>query len=154
MEGKRAYHFMILAKLLAQRTDDPRTGVGAIIINKEKEIVGLGWNGFPRKVRNGEFARASRHDGEPDKKYPYIIHAEQNALMMRNTKNIDGGTLFVTKTPCDECTAFLEMQKIRTVALGEEFIGEAEMQDISYKNFPDGVKSGKFACFCLKKEQE
>ena len=50
-EGKQAYHFMILAKFLAERTDqdDPKTGVGAVIINTKKDIVGLGWNGFPKK---------------------------------------------------------------------------------------------------------
>ena len=152
---KQAYHFMILAKFLAERTDDPRTGVGAVIIDKNMEIVGLGWNGFPRKARYGEFSRASYTDTKvQDKKYPYIIYAEQNALMMRNTQNIDGGTLFMTKTPSDESTALLKMQGIKTVVLGEEFIEEAEMKGISYKKFPDGVKKGKFVCFCLKKKQE
>lgn len=146
---------MILAKFLAERTDDPRTGVGAVIIDKNMEIVGLGWNGFPRKARYGEFSRASYSDTKvQDKKYPYIIYAEQNALMIRNTQNVDGGTLLMTKTPSDESTALLKMQGIKTVVLGEEFIEEAEMNGISYKKFPDGVKKGKFVCFCLKKKQE
>ena len=154
-EHKQAHHFMILAKFLAERTDDPRTGVGAVIINKKKEIVGLGWNGFPKKARYGEFARASHKDeGVPDKKYPYVIYAEENALMMRNTKNIEDGTLFVTNTPSDECTSLLEMQGIKTVVLGQEFIEEGQKQGISYTKFPDRVKKGKFACFLLKKEQE
>lgn len=112
------------------------------------EIVGLGWNGFPRKARYGEFARVQ------DKKNPYIIYAEQSALMMRNTKNIEEGTLFTTETPSDESTALFKMQGIKTVVLGEESIEEAEIQGISYEKFSDGVKSGKFICFCLKKEQE
>ena len=152
-KDKQAYHFMILAKFLAERTDDPRTEVGAVIIDKNMEIVGLGWNGFPRKVRYGEFARASREDdGEPDNKYPYIIYAEQNALMMGNTKIIDGGTLFMTKTPSDESTALFMMQGIKTVVLGEESIEEAEMQGINHEKFSDGVKNGKFICFCLKRQ--
>ncbi|KAK2565067.1 Cytidine and dCMP deaminase domain-containing protein 1 [Acropora cervicornis] len=104
-EGEQAYHLIILAKFLAERTDDPKTGVGAVILSEKKEIVGLGWNGFPKKARYGEFARASHRDkGAEDSKYPYVIHAEQNALMLRNTKNIENATLFVTKTPCDDCT--------------------------------------------------
>ena len=148
---KQAYHFMILAKFLAERTDDPRTELGAAIIDKSMEIVGLGWNGFPRKARYGEFARASRkNEGEPDNKYPY--DAEQNALMMRNTKIIDGGTLFMTKTPSDESTALFMMQGIKTVVLGEESIEEAEMKGINHEKFSDGVKNGKFICFCLKRQ--
>ena len=146
-ERKQAYHFVILAKFLAEWTDDPTTGVGAVIINKTKDIVGLGWNGFPKKALYGEFARASDKDkGVQDKKYPYVIHAEQNALMIRNTKNIEGGTLVVTKTPCDECNALLEMQGIKTVVLSKE-LEEGEKQGISYTKFPEGVKSGKFICF-------
>ena len=150
-EGEQANHFITLAKFLAQRTDDPKTGVGAVIINKKKEVVGLGWNGFPKKARYGEFARASHKDEEvEDRKYPYIIHAEQNALMMRNTKNIEGGTLFVTKTPCDECTPLLEMQGIKTVVLSQDFVEEVK-QGISYKKFPDRVEKGKFSCFFMKR---
>ena len=58
-QRKQANHLMTLAKFLAMRTDDPTTGVGAIITNEKMEIVGLGWNGFPKKARYGEFARAS-----------------------------------------------------------------------------------------------
>ena len=149
--SKQANHLMTLAKILAMRTDDPTTGVGAVIVNEKMEIVGLGWNGFPKKARYGEFARASHKDeGVQDKKYPYIIHAEQNALMMRNTKNVEGGTLFVTKTPCDECTPLLEMQKITTVVLGEK-IEDGAKQGISYTKFHEGVhKDRNFTCFSMK----
>ena len=100
-----------MAKILAERTDDP-TGVGAVIINDKREIVGLGWNGFPTKALYGEFPRPSDKDeAVRDKKYPYVIHAEQNALLMRNINDIAGGTLFVTKTPCDECTPLIQQQQ-------------------------------------------
>lgn len=60
------FRLMILAKFLAERTDDPKTGVGAVIINKKKDIVGLGWNGFPSKALYGEFPRASYRDDVPE----------------------------------------------------------------------------------------
>lgn len=117
-ERKQTYHLVILA-FLAERTDDPKSGVGAVFINK-KEAVKLGWSGFPKKARYREFARASQKDkGIQDKKYPYVIRAEQNALLIRNTKNIEGGTIFVVKTPCHECTALLEMQGMKTVVLNK-----------------------------------
>ncbi|XP_068711349.1 cytidine and dCMP deaminase domain-containing protein 1-like [Montipora foliosa] len=145
---EQSYRLITLAKFLAERTDEPKTGVGAVIINKKKEIVGLGWNGFPSKALYGEFPRASDKDKDvPDKKYPYSIHAEQNALLMRNTKKIKGGILFLTKTPCDDCTPLLEMMGIDTVILGAEFIKKETKKGISYNNFSDAVERRKFACF-------
>ena len=150
-ERLQAEHLVTLATFLAERTDDPKTGVGAVVINKEKEIVALGWNGFPTKTLYGEFPRAS--DGDKtvqDKKYPYVIHAEQNALLMRNTKNIAGGTLFVTKTPCDECTPLLEMQGIKTVVLGVTHLKREKKQGIIYEKFQEKVSSGDFTCFVME----
>ena len=53
LESEQAIHLMKLAFFLAERTDDPRKGVGAVIINRDKDIVGLGWNGFPTKSLYG-----------------------------------------------------------------------------------------------------
>ena len=145
---------MTLAKFLAERTDDPRKGVGAVIINKEKEIVALGWNGFPTKALYGEFPRASDKDEDvkggkkSGKKYAYMIHAEQNALLMRNTKNIAGGSLFVTMTPCDECTPILEMQGIKTFFLGETKRKRSTANiNLNYRRFHEKVERGEFICF-------
>ena len=118
---RQAKLFMTIAKFLAQRTDEPTTGVGAVIVSwPEMQVLGLGWNGFPMKALYGEFARASKHDKRKEKKYPYSIHAEQNALLMRNTKNVKGAILFVTKTPCDECTPLIKMEGIKTVVVDED----------------------------------
>ena len=69
--------------------------------------------------------------------------------MMRNTKNIEGGTLFVTKKPRDECTPLLEMQGIKTVVLSKD-LEEGQKQGISYIKFPDRVNNRKFNCLCMK----
>ena len=146
-DRKQANHLLTLANFLAKRTDDPRKGVGAVVINKEKEIVALGWNGFPTKALFGEFPRASERDKTVDeKKYPYIIHAEQNALLLRNTKNIAGGTLLVTKTPCHDCTPLLEMQRIKTVVVGEN-LEKGSRQSLDYSKFCVKVERGVFICF-------
>ena len=148
---EQANHLMTLAKFLAMRTDDPTTGVGAVIVNEKMEILGLGWNGFPKKARYGEFARASDKDTDkPNKKYPYVIHAEQNALMMRNTKNIKGGMLFVTRIPCNECTPLLEMLGIEKVVLGEK-LEEAKRRGPNYTMFPKKVADSSFICFSMEK---
>ena len=151
LERQQASHLITLANFLAERSDDPKTGVGAVIMNKLKDIVGLAWNGFPTNALYGEFPRASAKDEavQSGKKYPYIIHAEQNALLKRNTKNITGGTLFVTKTPCDECTPLLAMQGIETVVLGVKLQIEKK-EGINYTKFADKVADGGFICFYME----
>jgi len=160
-DRKQAAVFITLARFLAERTDDPKTGVGVVIVGKNRKVVGLGWNGFPTKAVYGQFPRASdKNKSVSDKKYPYIIHAEQNALLMRNTKSITGGILFVTKIPCHECTPLLEMQGIRTVVLGtkrenNKLENGAKTVDsenkppesLDYKNFKQKMEKGIFNCF-------
>ena len=149
LERRQAIHLMKLAFFLAERTDDPRKGVGAVLINRDKDIVGLGWNGFPTKSLYGEFPRAADKDppvGERvDKKYPYIIHAEQNALLLRNTKNIVDATLIVTMTPCDDCTPLIEMQGIKTVVLGEKRREDESRELMKFTKF----QHNSFVCFQL-----
>ena len=160
-DSKQAALWITLARFLAERTDDPKRGVGAVIVDKNRKVVGLGWNGFPTKAVYGQFPRASDTDESVQgKKYPYIIHAEQNALLMRNTKSITGGILFVTKTPCHECTPLLEMQGIKTVVLGTKrennkleneaktVVSENEPpESLDYNNFKQKIEKGIFNCF-------
>ena len=160
-DSKQAALWITLARFLAERTDDPKRGVGAVIVDKNRKVVGLGWNGFPTKAVYGQFPRASdKNKSVPGKKYPYIIHAEQNALLMRNTKSITGGILFVTKTPCHECTPLLEMQGIKTVVLGTKrennkleneaktVVSENEPpESLDYNNFKQKIEKGIFNCF-------
>ena len=147
LQFKQFAHLIRMAQFLARRTDDPRRGVGAIIANKDMEIKALGWNGFPLKALYGEFPRASSRDNKvEEKKYPYIIHAEQNALLMRNDKNLKDTTLFVTKSPCDECVPYLQMQGITTVVLDAELQKE-KSKDLSYSKFGAKVDKEVFICF-------
>ena len=168
-DKKQAAAFITLARFLAERTDDPKTGVGAVIVDKSRKVVGLGWNGFPTKAVYGQFPTTSDDDEVQGKKYSYIIHAEQNALLMRNTKSIRGGILFVTKIPCHECTPLLEMQGIKTVVLdrtklkndssknkaknvvsGTKQGNQKNSKSLDYENFKQKLEKGIFNCFEMK----
>ncbi|CAB4040709.1 cytidine and dCMP deaminase domain-containing 1-like, partial [Paramuricea clavata] len=148
--AEQACHFMTIARFLAERTDDPKTGVGAVIVSPEMEILSFGWNGFPLKALYGEFPRGEKK--EPvKKKYPYVIHAEQNALLFRNNKNIKGAILFVTRTPCDECTPLIAMQGIKTFVVDDDvFARDATQGALKYKEFTLKIKNGKGVCFQTK----
>ena len=152
---EQAQRLMTMAKFLTLRTDDPKTGVGAIIVDPLKmEILSLGWNGFPMKALYGEFPRASDDDKAVAlKKYPYVIHAEQNALLMRNRKNIEGAILFVTKTPCNECAPLIAMEGVKTVVVDDDVLSgpKKNKKCLDYKKFPNMVKGEKVVCYQTKR---
>ena len=155
---EQARHFMTIAHFLGQRTDDPKkTGVGAVIVSSTTpmEVLALGWNGFPLKAQYGEFARASKSDeSSDDKKYPYIIHAEQNALLMRNKKNFKDAILFVTKPPCNECAPLIAMQGVKTVVVDDEVKHQEKPKrnELGYDIFPQMVEKGTFVCYQTKQK--
>jgi len=68
---------MAVAFLSAQRSKDPNTQVGACIVNKQKKIVGIGYNGFPWGCSDDEFPwnRKSDTNNPLDTKYPFVCHA-------------------------------------------------------------------------------
>ena len=143
-----ASHMMIFAKMLARQTDDPKKGVGAVLI-KGKEFVSLGWNGFPSKALYGEFPRASDDDQAPETKFPYVIHAEQNALLVRNTKDLTDGVLFVTKSPCDECAPMVKLSGVKTIVVGEA-IDCSHGGELSYNVIRSYIKDKDLSCFEMR----
>lgn len=94
-------YFMGVAYLSAQRSKDPSTQVGACIVNEENRIVSIGYNGLPSGCNDEDFPW--ERDGELAKtKYPYVVHAELNAIL-NTTVNIKGCSIYVTHFPCNEC---------------------------------------------------
>jgi dCMP deaminase len=61
---------MAIAFLSAMRSKDPSTQVGACIVNSDKRIVGIGYNGFPRGCSDDELPWSREADDELDTKYP------------------------------------------------------------------------------------
>ena len=99
-------YFMSLAILTSLRSFDPNTKVGSVIINKNKKIVGLGYNGMP-KIKdkdNDNIFPWSKEDKNPlNNKYLYIIHAELNSIINSNSYNLKNCSLYTTLFPCNEC---------------------------------------------------
>ena len=96
-------YFMGISLLSAKRSKDPRTQVGACIVSPKNKIVGVGYNGLPIGCSDDEFPW--HHDGNYlDTKYPYICHAEINALLNNIGKELDGCRIYTVLFPCNECT--------------------------------------------------
>jgi len=93
--------FSLMAELIAQRSKDPSTQAGAVIVNDQKVIVGLGYNGFPRGVKDEDLPW-EREGKFLDTKYAYVVHAEENAIYNSNAQT-KGCTVYTTLFPCNEC---------------------------------------------------
>lgn len=92
-------YFMQVAELAAKRSKDPNTQVGACIV-KNRIIIGTGYNGFPKGCSDDIFPWI--REGA-DNKYLYVVHAELNAILNSGNNDLNGGTLYVTLFPCNEC---------------------------------------------------
>ncbi|MBN2092338.1 dCMP deaminase family protein, partial [candidate division KSB1 bacterium] len=107
-------YFMGVALLSAQRSKDPNTQVGACIVNQQKKIVGVGYNGFPMGCSDDEFPW-EREGDFLDTKYPYVSHAELNAILNSVGRDLSGCSLYVALFPCNECAKAIIQSGIREV---------------------------------------
>jgi dCMP deaminase len=99
---------MDLAHHVADWSKDPSTKVGAVIVNDNKQVLGLGYNGFPR----GVYDCPERYNNRSIKLL-FVAHAERNAL--DNATSVEGATLYSTLFPCTECTKGIIQRGIKRV---------------------------------------
>ena len=97
-------YFMAIAKLSAMRSKDPSTQVGACIVDKNNRILSIGYNGAPNGYSDDIFPW-DREGNELETKYPYVVHAERNAILnyRGSRKDFEGAKIYVDLFPCNEC---------------------------------------------------
>ena len=114
-------YFMGVAMLAARRSKDPNTQVGACIVSPENIIISTGYNGMPKGCSDDEFPWD--RTGE-DTKYPYVVHAELNAILNANGRNLRGSRLYVALFPCNECAkAIIQSGVSEVVYLSDKYDG-------------------------------
>lgn len=135
-------YFMAMAHLAAFRSKDPNTRVGACIVNPQKRVVGLGYNGFPFGCRDQEYPW--EREGEfLETKYPYVVHAELNAIL-NSIKDLAGCTIYVSLFPCNECAKAIIQSGISRVVYEEDKYDGTEGNVASKRMFRDaGVELKK-----------
>ena len=116
-------YFMGMAVLSSLRSKDPSTKVGAVIVNDEKKVVSIGYNGMPRNIDDDDL---TWNKGEGlDSKYLYVCHAELNAILnARNGSSLSNCTVYVTLFPCNECTKALIQVGIKEVVYLDDKYGD------------------------------
>ncbi len=107
--------YLRMARIWAENSYCSRRKVGALVV-KEKMIISDGYNGTPSGFDNV-------CEDEANVTYPYVLHAEANAItkLARSSNNSDGATLYVTASPCIECSKLIIQAGIKRVVYGEHY---------------------------------
>ena len=136
-------YFMGVALLAAERSKDPNTQVGACIVDDQNRILSTGYNGFPLGCSDDEFPWG--RDGESvDTKYPYVVHAELNAILNTRGKSLSGSRLYVALFPCNECAKAIIQSGIKEVIYLSDKYKDAPLTKASRKMLETaGVKLTK-----------
>ena len=106
--------FMGIAKLIAMRSKDPNTQVGACIVSEDNKIMSVGYNGFPIGCSDEEYPW-DRNGDMIHSKYAYVTHSELNAILNYRGGSLQGAKLYVSLFPCNECAKAIIQSGIRTV---------------------------------------
>jgi dCMP deaminase len=129
-------YFIRLAMLVAEKSKDPSTKVGCILVGKDNNVLSTGFNGFPRGVwetasdpENGLYHRRARlhpERWERPLKYDFVEHAERNAVYnaARHGVRLDGARAYLNwePYPCKDCTkAFIQSGIVEVIGPDIEF---------------------------------
>ena len=139
-------YFMGVAKLSGMRSKDPDTQVGCCIVNQDKHIIGVGYNGFANGCSDDEFPWSKEQNGSIlNSKYPYVVHAEVNAIL-NATIPVKGSTLYVTLFPCANCAKLAIQAGIKEIIyISDKNNGKED--DIAAKKM---LKAAKVKTRCIK----
>ncbi|WP_430814108.1 deoxycytidylate deaminase [Carboxylicivirga sp. RSCT41] len=107
--------YLAMARIWAQNSYCVRRQVGAIIV-KDKMIISDGYNGTPSGFEN-------ECEDCNNKTKPYVLHAEANAItkVARSNNSSDNSTLYVTASPCIECSKLIIQAGIKRVVFAEKY---------------------------------
>ena len=107
--------YLRMARIWSENSYCQRRRVGALIV-KDKRIISDGYNGTPSGFENV-------CEDEDHLTKPYVLHDEANAItkIARSNNNSDGSTLYVTDSPCVECSKLIIQAGIRRVVYAREY---------------------------------
>ena len=108
---------MASAEIVAKKSKDPNTQVGAVIVSPDRRRIAVGFNGFPVGLDETE-----ERWGD---KYRFVLHAELNAIVNSKT-DLTGWTLYTTMFPCENCRNIILQSGIsRVVYLNDSSVSLA-----------------------------
>lgn len=107
--------YLRMARIWAENSYCQRRKVGALVV-KNKMIISDGYNGTPSGFEN-------QCEDENNVTKSYVLHAEANAItkLARSSNNSKNATLYVTASPCIECSKLIIQAGIKRVVYGEKY---------------------------------
>jgi len=124
-------YFMGIALLASMRSKDPNTQVGACIVSRDNIILSTGYNGFPKGCSDDEYPW-EREGADNETKYPYVVHAELNAILNSGGRSLKDARIYVALFPCNECAKAIIQSGISEIVYLSDKYAET-----------DGVKASK-----------
>ena len=114
-QARKDHLYLKMAQTWAENSYCVRRKVGALLV-KNQMIISDGYNGTPSGFEN-------KCEDENNVSYPYVLHAEANAItkVARSNNSSDGATLYVTTSPCMECSKLIIQAGIKRVVFGEKY---------------------------------
>lgn len=112
--------------------------VGACIVSPDHKIVGIGYNGMPNGCSDDELPWSREAESRLETKYPYVCHAELNAILNKNSADVKHCRLYVGLFPCNECAKLIIQSGIKEVLFvsdkyhnNEEMIASRRLLDMA-----------------------
>ncbi len=139
-------YFMGVSLLSSMRSKDPSTQVGACIVSNDNKIMSVGYNGFPKGCSDDEFPWERSAENSNDTKYPFVCHAELNAILNAGGQSLVGTRIFVALFPCNECAKAIIQSGIREVVYISDKYSDSESTIASKRMLrAAGVKLTQFS---------
>ena len=137
--------FMRIAHTIAERSKDPSTQAGAVVVNDENVLVGLGYNGWPRGIKNDDLPWDREGEYE-NTKYAYVCHAEENAIYNSNNST-KGCKIYCVLFPCNECAKTIIQNGIKEVIYENDKYAETPAVRASKRMFSLAkIKIRQYSC--------
>ena len=139
-------YFMGIALLSSKRSKDPNTQVGACIVSDKNKIMSVGYNGLPSGCSDDEYPW--ERDGDTLKtKYPYVCHAELNAILNNRFGDLENCRIYVPLFPCNECAKAIIQSGIKEVVyISDKYDGTPSVSASKRMFASAGVKTRKLYC--------
>ena len=140
-------YFLSVAILSSFRSKDPKSQNGACVVDADKKIVGIGYNGLPIGLddQNPRFWNDQDDSDIENSKHTYVVHAERNAIYNSFGRNLKGSTIYITLFPCANCAQTIIQAGVkRVVFLNVKPHHESENRAVSHMFESAGIECVSF----------
>ena len=114
---------MGLAHYTSTRSSDSETKVGCVIVGDDNRVLSMGYNGFPMGIDDSNLPTTRPN------KYPYIVHAEENAISNMLLKPSTPMRAYITHVPCGRCSKLMWQNNIRHWLIPKDGIVKSHSKD-------------------------